>query len=85
MDGTGGQDTYDDVGADDHIDDVNNGVTMDDTSEALEDQLGLTNDSTEILAHITKRLTLPQDHNIWTLLASTHNCQSVNNTQLPIH
>ena len=52
---TDGQVTYDDVDADDCPGEVNNGVTTDNTGEALEDQLDLNNDSTEILAHITKR------------------------------
>ena len=64
---------------------INNGVTTDNTGEALEDQLGLNNDSTEIPAHITKRQTLPLDHNIRSLLASTHNRRLANHTQMPLH
>ena len=82
---TDGQVTYDDIDGDDCTGEVNNGVTTNNTGEALEDQLGLNNDSTEILAHITKRQTLPPDHNIWSLLASTHNHQLANNTQMPSH
>ena len=85
LDVTDGQDTYEDVDAVDCTGEVNNGVITNNTGEALEDQLGLNNDSTEILAHITKQQALPPDNNIRTLLASTHNHWSVNNMQLPLH